>query len=383
MKKGTFMVSYLHVRSGLVAALCMLSPLFCVAGQATPDSAAEQAPLFLSFQVPDSTAIFPESINDLMVVTGSYTTRWGASRGFVRYADGTIITFTVPGAMATQPVSINHGGDITGSYMVPEPPGYTSLFQSVRQGFVRAANGTITTFGNTSNGIGAYGTYVDPLAINLGGEVVGNENDGLGATVFTRSASGSVQKFSLGSGVAEQTYAAGINASGAILGSTTSQGAKSQLDQGFLWSGNGPLPSPVSDTATPIIADGSTWTIPLAINAGGMIVGCYRDPYHTLDFVRDQEGTITTLNIPGVNEAECNVTVNDAGTILGYYANAADVNIGFFKPYGGKVVTFAYPGATDTFPTSLNNLDVITGWYSNGSTTFGFIFAPGSSAHVH
>jgi hypothetical protein len=67
---------------------------------------------------------------------------------------------------------------------------------------------------------------------------------------------------------------------------------------------------------------------------------------------------------------------------MGYYANAADVNIGFIKPHGGKVMTFAYPGATDTFPTSINNLDAITGWYSNGSTTFGFIFVPGSYEHL-
>jgi hypothetical protein len=282
------MVPYLRIRSGLVAALCMLTPLFCVAGQAAaPDSAGDQAPLFLSFQVPDSTAIYPESINDLMVVTGSYTTRWGASRGFVRYADGAITTFAVPGAMLTQPVSINHAGDITGSYMAPEPPGETSLIQSVSQGFVRAADGTITTFGNTSNGIGAYDVWVKPLAIDLGGEVVGSENDGLGATVFTRSASGTVRKFSLGSGGTDQTYAAGISASGAIIGFTSTQGAQSQLDQGFLWSGNGALPSPVSDTTTPIIADGSSWTIPLAINAGGTIVGCYSTPYHDLDFVRD------------------------------------------------------------------------------------------------
>jgi hypothetical protein len=136
------MVSYLRNRSSLVAALCMLTPLFCVAEQATPDSADNQAPHFLSFQVPDSTAIYPQSINDLMVVTGSYTTKWGATRGFVRYADGAITTFAVPGAMSTEPVSINHAGDITGSYMVPWRPESPSLINSVQQGFVRAADGT-------------------------------------------------------------------------------------------------------------------------------------------------------------------------------------------------------------------------------------------------
>jgi hypothetical protein len=102
-----------------------------------------------------------------------------------------------------------------------------------------------------------------------------------------------------------------------------------------------------------------------------------------LDFVRDQEGTFTTLYIPGVGEEQCNVTINDAGTILGYYLNAANVNIGFIKPHGGEVMPFSYPGATDTFPTSFNNLDVITGWYSNGSSTQGFIFFPGNYEHLN
>jgi hypothetical protein len=97
-----------------------------------------------------------------------------------------------------------------------------------------------------------------------------------------------------------------------------------------------------------------------------------------LDFVRDPEGTFTTLYIPAVGEQQCNITINDAGTIMGYYADAADVNIGCIKLHGGELTPFAYPGATDTFPTSLNSLNVTTGWYSNASTTFGFIFVRGS-----
>jgi hypothetical protein len=361
------MVSYLRNRYGLVAAFCMLTPSFCVAQQLPADSVSHREPLFLSFQVPDSTAIFPASINDLMVVTGSYSTASGYSRGFVRYADGTITTFTVPGAMYTQPVSINSGGDITGTYEVPWPPRGTTPPQisSVWQGFVRAADGTITTFGNTPNGWGTSDVWVEPLLINVAGEVFGSENHGRGVSAFTRSPSGTIEKFSLGLG--SDAYLTGANASGALIGFTSAP--QSRVSQGFLWSGNG---------ATPIIAFGSSSSVPLAINAGGTIVGCYSTSYHTLDFVRDVEGTFTTLYIPGVGEALCNVTINDAGTIMGYYPNAANVNVGFIKPHGGELTPFAYPGATDTFPTSLNNLDVVTGWYSNGSTTFGFIFVPGS-----
>jgi hypothetical protein len=37
-----------------------------------------------------------------------------------------------------------------------------------------------------------------------------------------------------------------------------------------------------------------------------------------------------------------------------------------------------YPGATNTWTTSLNNLDVITGYYTKGATTQSFILVPGN-----
>ena len=259
------MVTYLLNWFRLVAAFCLLSPLLCFAEQATPNSAGDQAPFFISFQAPGSTGTFPQSINDLMVVTGYYETKWGDrgiadERGFVRYPDGSIITFAVPGAMATRPVSINHAGDVTGYYLVPYPPTTIPQYHSsVPQGFVRTADGTITTFGNTPNGVGT-GVWLEPAAINDAGEVAGTENDGLGQIIFTRSASGDIEKFSFGFDSNDQISAAGLNASGAILGYTNPDVPERLVHQGFLWSGNG--------TTTPIIAFGSTWTIPLAINAG-------------------------------------------------------------------------------------------------------------------
>src|ERR1700748_103672 len=59
--RGTSMV--LYFRSCLVAALGRVMPLFCVAQQASPESAGDQAPVFLSIQAPDSTATYPQSIN--------------------------------------------------------------------------------------------------------------------------------------------------------------------------------------------------------------------------------------------------------------------------------------------------------------------------------
>jgi hypothetical protein len=232
-KKGTFMVPYLRNTFSLVAALCVLTPLLCVAEQA-PDSADDRAPLFLSFQVPGSTATFPQSINDLMVITGSYFPTAGGQRGFVRYGDGSIITFAVTGAMWTQPASINNAGDITGSYA--KAPTYDPTILSVEQGFVRAADGTISTFGNPANGDDGLITFL-PLAINAAGEVVGYENDKPGLRGFRRFASGTIQEFALFPDNPTPTMMTGLNDSGAIVGLARNQGTVGL--QGFLWSGKG------------------------------------------------------------------------------------------------------------------------------------------------
>jgi hypothetical protein len=363
------MVPFLRNRSSLITAFCMLIPLFCVAEQAAPDSADDQAlPFFLSFQVPGTTRTFPQSINDLMVVTGWYYPTSGGPRGFVRYGDGSIITFAVPGAIATQPTSINDAGEITGSYQMSPTP-----FVSAEGGFLRAVDGTITTFGNPLGGIGGVApTLFLPLVINAAGEVVGYENDGLGLRGFRRSASGTLQEFAVGPGGSVGTTMTGLNASGAIVGGTAG-------DQGFLWSGKG-TPSFPGPQTTPVNVDGALATEPVSINAEGTIAGCYLTSTTDIDFVRDREGAITKLYIPGATQEACDIYINDAGTIVSSYNTHGPIStVGFIKARYGDIIPFIYPGATNTYPTGLNNSDVITGYYTKGSDNVdsaGFILRP-------
>ncbi len=76
---------------------------------------------------------------------------------------GSITIFDPPGSNATFPRSINPGGEITGYY-------YDATGQ---HGFVRAANGTITTF--DAPGAGPNGTF--PLSINPAGDITRNYVD--------------------------------------------------------------------------------------------------------------------------------------------------------------------------------------------------------------
>ena len=364
----------------LIVVVCLLAWLFSVPGQLR----AQNPDPLISFQVPGSRATYPLSINDAETVTGYYISNSGVSSGFVRYQDGQIITFDVPGSTATIPVAINTAGFITGYY---DRPSTTPIVFNIPQGFVRTPEGKITVFGNPATTASPTSFWAQPVTINAAGEIVGNYPDiALASVVFLRSAAGAVLTFSLSLGSHYSTVATGLNAGGAIVGYASSQSLN--LAQGFLWSGQGPPPNP-GGGFTPIAVAGSTGTFPTGINAHGTIVGCYATGglYHY--FVRTRDGLLKTLYLPGT-VPDCIATstpgfiavvpqpifVNDEGSIVGYTTNAAQNSAVFIRLEDGSATLFSYPGSQQTIPTSVNNGNVITGYYSQGSATAGFIRAP-------
>jgi hypothetical protein len=378
-----------RIRNYVGAAACMLSPLFTAGAQ-------NHKPVYQAFEVPGSIATYPLSINARMTITGYYVSKDGVTHGFVREEDGTISRFDVVGSSSTRPDSINFGGEITGTYIT----GSTSPTPGVPLGFVRNADGKITLFGSTftENG-GARSFHANPAQINVAGEVVGNLSYPLAAPgVFVRSRAGVVQVFSLSFGASYPTVATGLNASGAVVGYTSSESIDDA--QGFLWSGQGPVPSPVSPDFTSISAAGSTGTFPTAINAAGAVVGCYSinanaepaPPALTYyDFLYEPDGTITTLNVPGTvppclyagneflgifNVVPRTISINREGTIIGSYTNTANVPVGFIQKKDGKLTTFTHPNATMTMPTAINNRDVVIGYFAHGTEIKGFIRLP-------
>jgi hypothetical protein len=376
------MTSPSKLSSSLVSVVCLLTPLLCVA---QPFQGAKRHPL-VSFQVPGSRATYPMSINDAQTITGFYFSKSGATSGFVRDEDGHITTFDVPGGVATIPVSINAAGDVTGYYEVPVT---ADILPQAPQGFVRSADGTMITFGNTVNTADSSSFWAQPVTINVAGEIIGNYPDvALASIVFLRSPAGGISGFTLSDGASYPTVATGLNASGAIVGYTSSQSI--DLAQGFLWDGQGPVPSPVNNTGvTTIDVTGSTGTFPIGINADGTVVGCYSNNDVYQDFVRDSDGVITTINLPGTapncvanatqglyNVSFPSVSVNDQGTITGYYTNAAKVPVAFVRFENGKFTTFDRRGSKQTIPTSINNGGVIIGYFSQGREVVGFIREP-------
>jgi hypothetical protein len=378
-----------NLRYCLSITVCLLTPMLF--------AAQDHKPAYVSFEVPDSVATYPLSINDKMTITGYYVSKSGLTHGFVRDEDGVITTFDVPGSSSTSPVSINYAGEITGTYLTSS----ASPMPGIPQGFIRSPEGKITLFGDTISpyGSGSRPFDANPVKVNVDGEVVGNfPYPNAAPSVFIRSRSGVLQAFSLSDGAEYPTVATGLNASGEVLGYASSEGII--YAQGFLWSGQGPVPSPFSGTTTLISVPGSMGTFPTGINGGGVIVGCYSintspmfaPPALTyFDFWREPDGTITTLSVPAtvpsclanVDEltgvtivSPATIVINHEDTIVGTYMNTANMPAGFIQKKDGKLITFTYPNASMTMPAAVNNRNIVTGYFAHETKIKGFLRLP-------
>jgi len=117
------------------------------------------------------------------------------------------------------------------------------------------------------------------------------------------------------------------------------------------------------------------------INNGGTVVGYYVDAerlHH--GFVREPNGALTALDAPGAGaglqppvmahpellsgQGTLATSVNDAGTITGYFIDAQNVRHGFLRDKSGAFLTFDVAGSGGTFPESINNSGEIAGSYS-------------------
>ncbi|MGB8903392.1 MAG: hypothetical protein WCC88_06395, partial [Candidatus Sulfotelmatobacter sp.] len=137
---------------------------------------------------------------------------------FVRAADGTITTFEAPGkrksGQGTLAQAVNASGVIAGYYVDA-----ASLFH----GFMRSSNGTITTFeapGAGKKGAAGQGTLA--FCINATGNIAGGYTDASNVNHgFVRAANGTITAFEApgaGTGALQGTAAYGINAEGNIAG---------------------------------------------------------------------------------------------------------------------------------------------------------------------
>jgi hypothetical protein len=354
----------LEVRYCLVVTLCVLGSVFCAAQEPVVSNEVS----YLSFALPGALGTYPMSINASMVVTGYYYVSPTMTRGFLRDADGAITTFDVMGGIWTEPESINAAGDIAGFYEVV--PG-------VPHGFMRYADGRIVNF-DPPDSLTFFGPLAQTVTINDFREIAGS----YGVDVpegFTRSPAGAFTALIFAQGALYGTVVTDLNASGTVVGYYSVDGNIASLisnPDGF--STSFVLPIEAGDN------DGTWATVAESLNADGVIAGEYSvcsypcATTHAGGFVRSPQGVFTLFNPPGPIVTSLvphqvlggvplttphRLSINQAGTITGSYIDAEGAQHGFTRNPYGTITSFDPPRGKQTTATSINDSGLIAGYY--------------------
>jgi hypothetical protein len=328
----------------------------------------------------DYNGTYASSINVGGHITGYYVGADTVSHGFLRSPDGKFTSFDAPGAdmtpgsyHGTSPSSINDLGVITGSFSDA-----TGLYH----GFLRTPDGRFTTF--DVPGAGGFGSL--PIALNLEGAIVGYYTDSnYSFHAFLRRPDG---KFTTWIGPDECTgngsegcygsAAFNINAFGTIAGGFQDNGGN-LVSHGLIRNPDGTLTTfeaPGAGAGTDQ-GTGCPGCAP-GLNQWGAIAGTYADSNNVQHgFLRSPNGRFTTFDAPdagtGIYEgtgcpADCPTSLNDWGAIMGTYIDSNFVYHGYLRTPDGKIVTVDPSGSVLTWSSGMNDLGAITGYYlvSNG-----------------
>jgi uncharacterized membrane protein len=156
-----------------------------------------------------------------------------------------------------------------------------------------------------------------------------------------------------------------INPLGVIVG-TAYIYDPNYTENGFLREPNG--------TITTVDVPGSTYTEVLAINAGGIIIGDYGTPTAIyLGFFRSPDGNFNTFDIPGVVIDDIPTCINPAGAIAGEYSDANDVTHGFVRSPNGTIGTFEAPGSAFLQVYAIDPAGTVTGYWATTGIFHGFL----------
>jgi hypothetical protein len=321
----------------------------------------------ITFDPPGSSGTFAESINSRGEVVGGFSdSNNQTTQGFLRAADGTITTFFAPWAntapnvpLGTWAASINTRGEITGIYV-------DASF--AQRGFVRTQDGTFSRV----DGPGAGNT--NPNSINSRGEITGSFNASFFTHGFVRAADGTITAFDPPG--SQGTIGQSINRKGEITGSF---GDATGAVHAFLRATDG--------TFTVFDAPGADgYTNGQSINQKGEITGLFYEEGRGRGFLRTADGTITILDVPdeatGICPNACTFprSINGRGEITGFYYDKSGVFRGFLRTKDGTYTTFdatATPGLNGTMPLSINSEGEITGCYQDANgVTHGFLRTP-------
>jgi len=262
-------------------------------------------------------ATFPQKINERGDVVGIYDDSSGASRGFVRFNDG---SFSAPivdpndTADFTEGRGINNSRTVNGDYLGSDG-NIHSFFLS---------GGTFTEYAVP----GAVQTNL--LSINDAGDFTGAFADGSGIFQAFVSIDGTITSWSVPG--SRSTFALDIsNSKQLVVGYFIDS---SGIQRGYYRDADGTLHFPIDPL-------GSSRTNLFGLNERNMVVGRYRDSSfvtHGLFFV--PPNSFITFDYPGSTLTSLN-GINAHGVICGRYNDASGIAHGFLARVRGTPPTQA------------------------------------------
>jgi hypothetical protein len=287
-------------------------------------------------------------INAAGTVAGTYIATIDVAHGFIRTSDGTFQTIDLPQAgtesdRGTFVTGINDAGTVVGYY------GDQDRLNFGFHGFVRAADGSVTTFDfrktDPKNNLQTL-----PNCINKSGAVAGGY--GIETNSFSGWSYGSFGRLPGGARFLIGGNVVAMNNARSTVGNI--------MQHGFLRTANG--------LYIQFDPDGSHDTEPKSINTAGTIVGNYRDRLSTLHgFIRTVDGTITSFDVRGSLDTEP-AAINDRGWITGSAEFAKQISHGFMRTPAGAISRFdVVSTAIATIPEAINAKGQVAGVYQDSN----------------
>lgn len=341
-----------------------------------------QSQTYTTFDPAGSISTSPADINPAGAITGTYQDANSAYHGFLRAADGTITTFDAPGALiapyvGTSASVITPQGSIAGTYTD------ANFNQHM---YLRAKGGTIN---NVEFPI-AIGYFYGGFAASSSGAVAGSFYDSnFNPHGFVRAVNGNITVFDFPADFLESFFAApvvtGINPAGTIVGNYQDSGFSYH---GFLRTVDGTLTSFDAPNVFPGILFGGT--NPGSINDSGTIAGFYNDINEegTLrGFLLASDGTYRIFDVPQPAAFGVNASVNPSAAVVGSTSSFScsgficfsNPPASFLRTATGTVSQLSYPGTgvQGTSAISINPVGKITGNYTDAaSVQHGFLLIP-------
>lgn len=302
----------------------------------------------------------PTDISSQGLIIGSVRDSSNHFHGFVRNQRGGFESFDFPGAQDTQPASLNDGGNIVGSYAINRNS----------HGFLRTPDGTFVAIDVPGAGQGIdEGTWA--TSINAQGVIAGYyitaEPRMQGA--FIRAADGTLTTFGVpGQRQTSPGFNCALNDAGVLVGFYSSDFGIQRY--GFMRSAEG--------VVTTFDVPGADLTEPNCINSGGVITGTTVDSVGRVHaFIRDSRGGITTFDAPGAVYGTSGRSINAGETVAGDYVDSNQITHGFARDRNGHFTTFEVLGAVGTGVSNINAGDRITGaWVDEHHVFHGYMVIP-------